>query len=366
MAGQTLSALMRNFPCQYGCPSLRDISLALRRVGSRRASNTSVKPLTIAVVCPPGAAVLEHMPQGSAPCSFVVGNDMKAFEQSLGVIDSITFMANGGNPALLTPLFDACPNVRWVHSFFAGVDILAPFIKERLAASEVPLTNGRGAFSESLAEYVVAAMLHFNKRIPHCQANRISRRWDKFVMPVLKGKTIGLVGYGHIGQTTARLAKALGMKVIAVRRDHTKPPGLADAVYGLADKTRVFREADFVVSVLPGTHDTLNFCAAQEFDAMKPSGVFISIGRGVVVDEDALVAALKSGRIAGAALDVFKTEPLPQDSKLWECENLLLTAHNADNTDDYLQLGWGIWKQNFDAFVAGRALITLVDKSAGY
>jgi len=306
-------------------------------------------------VCLPGAPALDHMPRSEVPCSFIVGNDLAAFHDHLATIDSIMFVATGGDPKLLVLLFDACPGIRWVHSLFAGVDVLSPFIKQRLLTSSVPLTNGRGAYSESLAEYVIAVALYFNKHIPACQANRANKRWDKFVMPVLRGKTIGFVGYGHIGQTCARLAKAFGMRVLALRSDPGKESWLgnltrssgvgpfADAVYGLV--ARLFREADFVVSVLPGTPDTVDCCGRAEFATMKEDSVFISVGRGSVVDE---------------------VEPLPEDSPLWDCQNLLLTAHNADFTEDYFSLGWSIWRENFDACSSGRPLVTLVDKSAGY
>ena len=193
------------------------------------------------------------------------------------------------------------------------------------------------------------------------------------------------------------------MKVAAVRRDPTKEDGgLCDIP--LSDKKELFAQSDFVVCVLPGTPQTLDYCGAEEFAAMKPSAVFISIGRGVCVDEGALAAALQAGKIKGAALDVFKVEPLPETSPLWDCgeppclhclpatapffaqaadakpvfwrsshttrrlaaENLLMTAHNADYTDDYFHLGWEVWVGNFERFAAGESLNTPVDLSSGY
>ena len=118
--------------------------------------------------------------------------------------------------------------------------------------------------------------------------------------------------------------------------------------------------------MLPGTPETYDFCGAAELAAMKRSAIFISLGRGSVVDEDALADALSSGAIAGAALDVFKTEPLPKTSRLWHCQNLLLTAHNADFTDDYFRLGWAVWKENLDALLADKPPATPVDRLAGY
>ena len=143
---------------------------------------------------------------------------------------------------------------------------------------------------------------------------------------------------------------------------------------GPNDKMKLFQDSDFVVSVLPGTEETKDYCGAAEFHAMKQSGVFISVGRGLVVDEEALCNALSSNEIAGAALDVFKTEPLPIQSRLWEMKwnKILLTAHNADFTEDYFRLGWNVFEQNLDVFIAsgGKAtaaeMITPVDKNSGY
>uniref|UniRef100_A0A7S3Z514 D-isomer specific 2-hydroxyacid dehydrogenase NAD-binding domain-containing protein n=1 Tax=Lotharella globosa TaxID=91324 RepID=A0A7S3Z514_9EUKA len=191
---------------------------------------------------------------------------------------------------------------------------------------------------------------------------------DKFVMSTVKGKTIGLIGFGDIAKATAKLARAFGMKVLAVRRSPGKGTGdgLADEVVGFEDRLSVFASADFVVSVLPGTSETLNFCGEKEFDAMKRTGVFINIGRGVTVDEAALCKALDAKKIVGAALDVFHTEPLPESSPLWKRENVLITAHNADFTEDYAEQGWRVWQENYNAARSGKTMVTPVQKELGY
>lgn len=213
----------------------------------------------------------------------------------------------------VTAAFDAC-KPHWVHSFPAGVDGLSGFLASAsLAARPVPVTNGRGAFSSSLAEYALTAILHFTKQVPRCLGNARSQTWEPFVMDVVRGKTVGFVGYGHIAQATAALCKALGMRVVACRRscgaDDTVAPA---ATYAPEDRSKLFAESDYVICSLPGTSATLDFCGAAEFGAMRPNAVFVSLGRGAAVDEDALVDALKAGKLRGAALDVFKEEPLPQ------------------------------------------------------
>jgi len=211
----------------------------------------------------------------------------------------------------VTAAFDAC-QPRWVHSFPASVDGLSGFLASAsLAARPVPVTNGRGAFSSSLAEYALTAILYFTKQVPRCLGNARSQTWEPFVMDVVRGKTVGFVGYGHIAQATAALCKALGMRVVACRRSC----GADDTVtvtYAPEDRLKLFAESDYVICFLPGTSATLNFCGAAEFGAMRPNAVFVSLGRGAAVDEDALADALKAGKLRGAALDVFKEEPLSQ------------------------------------------------------
>lgn len=273
-------------------------------------------------------------------------------------------------PARLTALLDAHPEVQWVHSLSAGVDYIGDVIKTKLLQSPTLLSNGRGAFSDSLAEYAIAAALYFTKEFKRCEKNRVERRWDRFTMPVVAGKTMGFVGWGHIGQSTAKLAQPLGMRLIGLRRHPERPaapgePALA-AVYGADRSAEFYAQCDFVVCSLPLTEDTRKAVSADCFSAMKASCVFISLGRGAAVDEDALYNALKKGTIAGAACDVFATEPLPADSPLWECDNLLMTAHNADLTEDYFELAVGTWRDNLECFQRGAPLATPVDKHKGY
>eukprot|EP00946_MAST-07B_sp_MAST-7B-sp1_P002576 g2576.t1 len=354
---------------------------AAAAAGGGSAAAAIPRELCVAVISPEDSPCLASLPD-LADVRFLVHNEMEQFEASphFHDVSAIVFVAAGGKVELVPDIFDALgQNVRWVHSFFAGVDALAPFIASHLqprqlrpaASGAIPFTNGRGAFSSSLAEHIMASALHFNKKISRCQQNVRDKKWDKFVMPTLSGKTIGFVGFGHIAQTSARIAKAFGMRVVALRRNKGKggggEGGLADVVYGPEDKFQLISESDFIVSALPGTPETLDYFGEAEFSAMKADATFISIGRGVVVDEDALAASLKAGTLAGAALDVFKTEPLPEASPLWDCgERLLLTAHNADYTEDYFELGWSVWKQNWASLSEDGIPVTPVDVKLGY
>eukprot|EP00927_Polykrikos_kofoidii_P059838 TRINITY_DN54960_c0_g1_i1.p1 TRINITY_DN54960_c0_g1~~TRINITY_DN54960_c0_g1_i1.p1 ORF type:complete len:367 (-),score=65.42 TRINITY_DN54960_c0_g1_i1:108-1136(-) len=261
----------------------------------------------------------------------------------------------GGKPQVIADLWSYCPNVRWIHSLSAGVDSLVPVLRQLPRSSELQLTNAKGAFSRSLAEYALMAMMHFNKQVPRCQENKRARKWDKFVMHEMHGATVGFVGFGDIAKTTVPLCRAFGMRVIALRRnkDMSDEAVKADEVFGIdnhEERLELFRRSDFVVCSLPGTPQTQHFCGAAEFGAMRETGVFISIGRGCCVDETALVDALRNGRIAGAALDVFEKEPLPEDSPVWEVDNLLLTAHNADYTKTYISDALNQFLEKFKSF----------------
>jgi len=331
--------------------------------------------LYIAVVTPLESDAVKCLPKLPGVTT-ITGNDVDTFRNfaSFKEISAIVWISPG-NVKCLEELVTSCP-ITWLHSFSAGVDHIGPFIKQYLQGTDIVLTNGRGAFSNSLAEYVMAGALYFNKQWARSQENKRLKKWDKFVMPQLDGKTMGFVGFGHIAKVTAKIAKhGFNMKVIALRRNPNKDDhdGLVETTFGYENKLELFKQSDFVVCVLPGTPETQDFVSKAEFAAMKSDSVFISIGRGAAVDEAALLDALNTGSIAGAALDVFKQEPMPPENPLWEAPNLHITAHNADLTHDYFELGWEIWRKNLDAFKSGKhardggaAMYTPVDKAAGY
>lgn len=340
------------------------------------------KALTVAFLLPEDApaALLAALPKSGVDLNVVKipGDELVPAD-----IKAATWIP-GCPAARLQEFLDAHPGIAWLHCLSAGVDYVSDIIKTRLVESEVQVSNGRGAFSSSLGEYAIAAMLHFNKQVPRCIQNRKARTWDKFVMDELKGKTLGFVGFGHIAKTTATMAAPFGLRMIALRRHPDKSakrddpeqraakrprgeePFTLAATYGLDASKAFYAQCDYVVCSLPLTAETRGSVDAKSFAAMKPSCVFISLGRGAAIDESALYNALATGQIAGAACDVFAKEPLPGDSPLWQCENLLMTAHNADNTADYLELAFSTWAENFECFRRGQPLATPIDKSAGY
>eukprot|EP01012_Entosiphon_sulcatum_P031969 TRINITY_DN40700_c0_g1_i1.p1 TRINITY_DN40700_c0_g1~~TRINITY_DN40700_c0_g1_i1.p1 ORF type:complete len:339 (-),score=74.66 TRINITY_DN40700_c0_g1_i1:53-1048(-) len=241
----------------------------------------------------------------------------------------------GGTKADLSELLShakgAAAKCLWIHSLTAGVD---PLMSQEVRDAACPTTNAKGVFSWALAEYVMAAILHFEKQIPRLQKNRQAHNYERFHMTLLRGKQLGIVGYGDIGSQCAQFASALGMKVVGLKRraQGTSHDGLATVV-GPDHWEAIFRESDYVLAVLPGTPDNANKIGAAEFAAMKPTGVFINIGRGNTVHEPSLAEVLREHKIKGAALDVFAKEPLQADHPFWDLENLLLSPHNADLTD---------------------------------
>ena len=257
----------------------------------------------------------------------------------------------------------------WVHSLMAGVDKLIPLVKE--LSRSVPMTNAKGAFSSSLAEYILASILYFNKQIPRLEQNRKSVTWEKFTMQTVRGKTVGFLGYGNIAKTVVPLCRGLGIDVCAVKRvvSGSDVEELNAQVWssGNPEGVRTFlSKCDYVVCSLPSTSETKHFCDAIFFGLMKKSSVFISVGRGDVVDESALAAALSMGTIHGAALDVFETEPLPSDSPLWGFANCLISSHNADWIETYFEDSVDIFFANLERFLGNKPLKNIVDRDSGY
>jgi phosphoglycerate dehydrogenase-like enzyme len=221
---------------------------------------------------------------------------------------------------------EALPSIKWVHTRSAGLDFVA---SDGLAAvaPRIHVTNAKGQFSSTLAEYTMLACGHFAKDLPRLLKQKNDCRWEKYNVLELRGATLGIVGYGDIGRAAARLASAYGMRIVALRRNPKEDDPYCDAVYG-SDKeslNKLFAESDYVLCSAPLTAQTKGMIGKEQFDNAKKDAVFINVGRGAIVDEDAMAEALKDGRLKGAGLDVFATEPLPIESELWKLDNVLLS-----------------------------------------
>jgi phosphoglycerate dehydrogenase-like enzyme len=264
----------------------------------------------------------------------------------------------------------AARKLRWVHSPAAAVHTL---IFPELVASDVTLTNAREVHAPVVAEHVMALLLALAKRIPDC-ANLQRRHiwgqqalWEQQPRPrEIAGDTLGIVGLGSIGREVARRAKAFGMRVIGTRERPQKPADRVDTIYGPKELPKLLAEADFVVLAAPITSNTKKLIDAAALAHMKPSAYLINVGRGALVDERALAEALRSRRIAGAAVDVFDKEPLPVESELWDVPNLLITPHSAGLTEKLWDRHYLLIKENVRRYVAGETLLQIVDKQKGY
>jgi phosphoglycerate dehydrogenase-like enzyme len=263
----------------------------------------------------------------------------------------------------LPALFPLLGRMRWLHSVAAGVDHL---LFPALVASDVTLTNGRGAFKEALAEFVLAAALHFAKDVPRLARNQRQARWEPYDMEMLRGRTLGIVGFGEIGRATAALAKAFGMRILALRRRPELRDEMVDEMLPRERLAELLARSDYVVIAAALTPETRGMVDRAALSALKRSAVLINVGRGPIVDEQCLEAALRARRLRGAALDVFGTEPLPADHPLYQLDNVLVSPHTADHVAGWLERAVEIFLENFGRYLRGEELENVVDKRAGY
>jgi len=320
-------------------------------------------PTTLLVLADPAEAQLKMLDRFRASINIVTSQNPEDFAHSAPAADAILVWSAGRD--LVQKVWAMAPHVRWIHSRAAGLDTL---LFPALVDSPVPLTNSSGVYSRSLGEFVAAAVLFFAKDFHRMQRNQAAGRWEQFDVEEAHGKTLGIVGYGDIGRAAARLAKALGMRVIALRRRPENSHGdeLVDEALGTDRLLELMGRSDYVVVAAPLTPDTRGLVGPAAIGAMKPSGVLINVGRGAVIDEAALIDALRHKRIRGAALDVFEQEPLPAGHALFALDNLLLSPHCADHTQTWIDDAMQFFAGNLERFIRGEPLLNVVEKRLGY
>lgn len=260
--------------------------------------------------------------------------------------------------------------LRWVHSTAAAVHAL---LTPELQASNITVTNARAVHGPVVAEHAMSLVFAMAKRLPEAAKHQAQRHWaqqeicENIPRPrELKDATMVIVGFGSIGTSLAKLARALGMRVVGVREHPEKGSEWADAMYGFADFNRALAEGDFVVLATPVTERTRHLMNAERLECLKPDAYLINVGRGVLIDEEALLRALRADRFAGAALDVTTEEPLPPASPLWTMENLFITPHTAGFAEKMWERHYIAYSENLCRYLAGQALLWTVDKKAGY
>jgi len=265
-------------------------------------------------------------------------------------------------------ILDAATGLQWLHQRGAGIDRIST---PKLVASKLVLTNGSGNHAINIAEHVMGLMLAFARQLPALVRAQGDRRWQP--PPVdslfeLSSQTLAVVGAGTLGGAVGQRAAAFGMRVLGVRRSTggaPLPPGFA-SMAPIAELDAVLREADHVVVTLPLTAETRGLFSTDRLAAMKRGAHLYNVGRGAIVDPDALLTALRSGQLAGAGLDVTEPEPLPADSPLWLEPGVLITAHSSGLTPRAYGRYQSLLLDNIRRFAQGEALLNVVDKKRGY
>jgi phosphoglycerate dehydrogenase-like enzyme len=258
------------------------------------------------------------------------------------------------------------PHLRWIQLTTAGADRL---LNSEVLKSGIAITTASGIHAAPVGEYVLGMMVMLAKGWPALFRAQGRREWARITPQELEGKTVAIVGMGNVGQEVARLAKALNMRVLGVRRSGAPVESgddVADEIVGPLELLSVLSGSDFVVICLPLTEETHHLVGELALRAMKPTAYLINVSRGAVVDEAALLRALTEGWIAGAGLDVFETEPLPEKSWLWQLNNVIITPHLAGETPIYNERAVDLFCENLRRYLAGEPLHNVVDPSRGY
>jgi glyoxylate/hydroxypyruvate reductase A len=256
------------------------------------------------------------------------------------------------------------PRLRWIQASSSGIGEWVRMLG--IVDSPIVVTNAAGIHSVPLAEFVLFAMLYFARSWPRLVAEQRAHHWERCAIETLEGKTLGIVGLGNVGRSVARLAKPFGVHTIGVRRSPGASEDGVDAVYGPDGLETVLRESDFLVLCVPHTSQTVGMLDASKIASIKHGAVLINIARGSVIDEPALVEALRSGQLGGAALDVVAREPLAADSPLWDMPNVLITPHSMSTGIDENERLTTLFCDNLRRYLAGQPLHNVIDKVRGY
>ena len=307
-------------------------------------------PITLLVTADPASSYLQPLDKLPRDTNVIVSTDRDRLFEAAPSAD-VLLHADFRIPKLFLETFPRATHLKWAHVAGAGVEgVLSPDVK----SSPVPLTNGRGVFARPLGEWSIGVMVYFAYELRRIINQQQAGIWERYDHEELYGRTVAIVGYGSIGRAVGERAAAFGMRVLASRRSE---PG---------DLSAMLAECDYLVITAPLTPETRGMIGAAQIARMKPAAVIINVGRGAVVDEAALIDALRNRRIRGAALDVFAVEPLPAGHPFWSMENVLVSPHAADSLPNSRELALEFFVENFTRFRKGEPLQNIVDKHAGY
>jgi phosphoglycerate dehydrogenase-like enzyme len=253
-----------------------------------------------------------------------------------------------------------CPTLQWLSVGFAGIDHVVPWDDDKLV-----VTNASGVAAAEMAQYVLAAIFGLHQRVPYFARRQVERVWDYQLIRSATGARVGLVGLGHTGEAVARLCRTAGLAVVACRASST-PSDRVDRVYAPAELHAMLAEVDVTVVCAALTPATRDLFDAKAFAAMRKGSYFINVARGGIVVEKALIDGLRSGHLAGAVIDVTRTEPLPSESPLWDAPNLLITPHTSSEYEGWISRAADMFADNLGRWVAGGELRNRVYAQRGY
>jgi phosphoglycerate dehydrogenase-like enzyme len=246
-------------------------------------------------------------------------------------------------------LMQRAGNIQWFHCMITGVDLILalPSLREG-----VILTSAKGIHGPQMSELAILLMLNLTRKYTRILRNQKKRAWVRRPQSLLYKKSVGILGVGVIGKEIARKCKAFDMTVHGIT-SKKREIEYVDHSYGPEELIEVLRTVDYFINVIPNTPETRNIIGEKEFRAMKPTAFFINIGRGETTNEEALVQALKEGRLAGAGLDVFCEEPLPEKSPFWDLDNVLITPHVGGLSDIYADQVLPVFEENLRRYLKG-------------
>jgi phosphoglycerate dehydrogenase-like enzyme len=252
--------------------------------------------------------------------------------------------------------------LKWIQWGYTGLDRLRPF--ESLW-KQFLITNTKGIMAETIADYVILSIQLLHREFLRVMKNQANKVWERWPFDNPRGKTLGIIGLGSIGKEVARRAKFFRMKVIGLVRRSISLDNV-DSLFLQTELRKFLGESDIVVLCVPSTPETNGLIGEEAFSWMKAKSYLVNVARGKIVDEEALVKAIKSGHLAGAALDAFAQEPLSPESELWSLDNVIITPHLAGLSRDYPAKVLDLFCENLERFIEGKDLINVLEKGRGY
>ena len=265
---------------------------------------------------------------------------------------------------LTESIINQMPKLKWIQVLSAGLELM-PF--QCLQARGILVTNARGIHKIPMAEYTMAMILEITRKNRELYDLQKKSFWDRTIrVDEVYGLTLGIVGLGSIGEEIAKRAKVFGMKVIGIKREAAEPNEHVDEILQMKDLPYLLNQSDFVVVLLPTTPETAKCIGANELSMMKSTAYFINMARGAIVDEQALLEVLREKKIAGAVLDVFEQEPLPEEHPFWQLDNVRITPHLSGRSPHYMKRALDIFEANLKKYPHTSQMKNVIDLAKGY